>query len=272
MRHCNTSYILPLLAAILSFTSCETEIDLPYRSVEPLYVIEGRVTNETTEVVITRTRDMEDKLPEDSLSRAFVQISTNDGTTETLHYGPDGCYRPANPFTGTPGTEYTLSVMLDGRTYTSSSYMNKGTQITGIRFRWLEVMNNARLFCSVTLTDDPDEANYYAYWMRRNGENYRWNVTTDKGYEGDILPIDIGCMTRDEAEENDEEDRDDILYDGDEIEVEVRVIDRRTYDYLYSIVLSESTAANPAENFTGGCLGYFSAYSTVRAKTVYTAE
>lgn len=81
--------------------------------------------------------------------------------------------------------------------------------------------------------------------------------------------VDIACMDEDTVEENKEEDYDDILYEGDRITIEIQTIDRRTYDYLYSLGLSERTSANPIANFTGGCLGYFSAYSAVRIEDVF---
>ena len=36
-----------------------------------------------------------------------------------------------------------------------------------------------------------------------------------------------------------------------------------SYEYLYSLLLMDNTGTNPIENFTGGCLGYFSAFSGV---------
>ena len=50
------------------------------------------------------------------------------------------------------------------------------------------------------------------------------------------------------------------LQDGDRIEVEIRSIDRNSYDYLYSMQVMDNAGTNPIQNFTGGCLGYFSAY------------
>ena len=55
----------------------------------------------------------------------------------------------------------------------------------------------------------------------------------------------------------------DRLREGDELEAEVRTIDERSYEYLYSLLLMDNTGTNPIENFTGGCLGYFSAFSGV---------
>ena len=54
-----------------------------------------------------------------------------------------------------------------------------------------------------------------------------------------------------------------VWKEGDELEADVRTIDERSYDYLYSLLQMDNTGTNPIANFTGGCLGYFSAFSIV---------
>lgn len=76
-------------------------------------------------------------------------------------------------------------------------------------------------------------------------------------------------MTEKAAQDNKQEDWDEILYEGDIIELEMQTIDLRTYDYLNSLAMSEDSSANPISNFTNGCLGYFSAYSSVRMQIVF---
>ena len=55
----------------------------------------------------------------------------------------------------------------------------------------------------------------------------------------------------------------DALRDGDNIRLEVRAIDKRSYDYLYSMQVMDNAGTNPIANFTGGLLGYFSACNVV---------
>ena len=56
---------------------------------------------------------------------------------------------------------------------------------------------------------------------------------------------------------------DSVLNEGDMLRIEIRAIDQRAYDYLYSMQLMNDTGTNPIANFSGGCLGYFSAYHQV---------
>ena len=52
---------------------------------------------------------------------------------------------------------------------------------------------------------------------------------------------------------------------GDTVSVELQCIDKPVYKYFFSLRQTQeasATPANPTSNFTGGCLGYFSAYTT----------
>ncbi|MCD8172125.1 MAG: DUF4249 domain-containing protein [Alistipes sp.] len=261
--------ILPVL--VLLFTACEKEIEIDYRSVETIYVVEGRVTNEVTEVLLTRTRDMDDGSAPSPQDDATVTLTTGNGIRYNLSFEPDGYYR-APGLTGTVGERYTLSVSVDGREFTSESVMHDAVAIDGVWFQWLKVMGQRFVIMTFSFRDIPDQDNCYHYRILRNGENYRWNVLQDRGNDGKNIILDIVCMTEKIAEDNKEDDWDDILYEGDEIVVELQSIDQRTYDYLFSVGLSGSANTNPIDNFTGGCLGYFAAYSVSRASTVFSYD
>ncbi len=62
------------------------------------------------------------------------------------------------------------------------------------------------------------------------------------------------------------------LVQGDQVKVEMRCIDRNIYTYMRALAdlnSNNTTPANPPTNFTGGCLGYFSAHtSQVRQVTI----
>lgn len=264
-------YFLLLITMLL--ISCEKEIFLNYHSVEKKYVVEGILTNETSEIKITTTRDMEDSTKGKNVENAVVVISSNDGIREVFEYQENGYYRSATNITGYPGKTYTLSVTVDGQEYTSYSTMQHQAEIISAFFQWAKIMNNKILIFEIEIKDIAGEDNYYCYHMYRNGGNYRWDVFNDRGYADDVIPINIFCMSDNTMGGNDsgnrDVDEDEILSEGDIVTIEIRTIDRRVYDYLYSLGLSERTSANPIDNFTGGCLGYFSAYSVIRHETVY---
>lgn len=258
-----------ILLSLALFTSCEKEIDLGYRSIEKLYVVEGHLTNEKTEVLITYTRDMEDSIKGHGIGGALVKVSGDDGSAEVLEYGEDGYYRSPSGLIGNPGTTYTMDVQVGDEEFTSHSTMYGQAKIESMTFQWQKFIDNRILFCVLEIQDIPDEENYYCYRMYRNGKIYRWNIFQDKGNEDQVIQKNVFCMDEETAKDNKREDWDDILYEDDEITMEVQTIDRRTYDYLYSLGLSEHTSSNPIDNFTGGCLGYFAAYSSTSRHTVF---
>lgn len=265
-------YIYSMLVGVLVLTSCQKEINMDFHTIDPLFVIEGRVTNEVAEVIITQTKDVTDTTKWEGWNEAIVTITDADGHIEELEYWFDGWFHSLTGFVGQPGATYSLKVEIGDEVFTSTSTMNAAASLDQFYFRWLEVMNEKVVFCSLVMTDIADEENYYCYRVYRNGQSYRWGVFHDRGNDGQEITTDIYCMTQKKADENKEEDWDDILYEGDQISVELQTIDRRTYDYLYSLALSESTHYNPIDNFSGGCLGYFAAYSTVRESTEFSFD
>ena len=101
----NTTIIILLLAFL---ASCEKEINIDYHEVEPMVVIEGRVTNEGTMVQVRRSRSVTDSVHGQSLPGASVFIY-DDGVEHRLAYDPlDGCYK--TDLIGTPGHTYRMDV------------------------------------------------------------------------------------------------------------------------------------------------------------------
>ena len=62
----------------MALTACEKELDFKYHETEPVVVIEGRVTNEGTEVVITKSRSVTDSVKGRCQQGALVVVSSND--------------------------------------------------------------------------------------------------------------------------------------------------------------------------------------------------
>lgn len=256
------------IVALCLLCSCEEEIQLDYRPIEPIYVIEGHVSNEGSEVVITGTRDIEDPVLKTGIEVQSVVLSSDNGIKETLTYGEDGIYRSLS-FVGIPDETYTLTVVIDGEYYTSSSTMPGFTEIVSTSMRWEEMMGNDMLHLIVDVSDKADNVNYYYYRILRNGKLFKWNVVRDLNSSNSNMQFDISCMSRDKAEKNDPDDYDSILFEGDDITVEVRAIDMKAYDYLFSAKLSGQNHSNPVYNFNGEVLGYFSAYTSTSKSFVF---
>ena len=256
--------IFCIIAAAIMLASCTKEIDLDYRDVEPVPVIEGLLSVDKAEVKITKTRNMDDSTKMSGIRVDDVRYILPDGTEMALEYQSDGYYRPAN--TDIPlqdNATYTLRVTIDGVEYTGSSTLQPKIEITEPEFVWAELMDWMQVLEFET-TNVPEGAEVYG-WARihRNGEIYFSDAGSCKGDS----PFDIGLYYDSDMENDDEM----ILYDGDTLALEFRTIDEAVYRYLYEY---NSTRVNPQQFFTPSvegkiCMGYFAVYNSVKYETIY---
>lgn len=250
--------LLPLLL------SCEKEITISYNQVAPLYVAEAELTQNGTKVRISTTQDMHDNLRYSYVvDDAIVVLSWQGEVLDTLQYTSRGLYTSA--VEGFEGETYQLDIYIDDQHFQSTSTMQKEPQVNSFRFVWKDIVTERMLFADLRLQDIEGENNYYFMHIYRNKIGYRWAVMRDDTNPGQELQQLFNCTTERNMDNNDA----DALNDGDQIHVEVRSIDRRTYDYFYSMQVMDNAGTNPIANFTGGCLGYFSAYYVVSFDTVF---
>ena len=266
------SYLLPLTSYLLLLASCEKEIDIDYHQVAQLYVAEGLVTqdgttnrtNKPTYVRLTTTQDMTDNVSNGhNLVGATVVLSEDGYVLDTLHYWRNGYY--ISDCQGYEGSQYTIDIYLDGNHFQSSSVMQAEPQFSSFRFVWKDVLTERMLFADLKLEDIKGQNNYYFMHIYRNGIGYRWAVMDDSHNPGGELQQLFSCTTERELDKN----NDDGLKDGDKIHLEIRSIDRRTYDYFYSMQVMQNSGTNPVQNYTGGCLGYFSACNIITYDTTF---
>ncbi len=270
--------IFAIAASLLLLVSCEKEIDIDYNEIDPIVVIEGRVTNEGMEVAVRRSRSVNDSVHGLSLPGAEVTIHA-DGVEEHLAYDKsDGCYRSL--VKGVPGNTYRMTVDFEGKHYEASSTMPKLSTIITTGFYWLKVLDE-RMLVDVMWATDPnaDERNYFHYRVDRISSHphitdkmqqkpYRWNVFDDRGNPPGLVFRDIYCMAERTAEEDEEENWKNIIYEGDKLVLKLMTIDRTAYEYFRALSSGQSGGANPVSNISGGCLGYFMAAGVTHADTI----
>ena len=270
--------IIFLFSCLLTFslsqllTSCEKEIDIDYHQVDPLYVAEGLITQDgstnytkrPTFVRLTTTQDMTDNVSNGhNLMGATIVLSEDGYVLDTLRYWRNGYY--VSDCQGYEGSQYTIDIYLDGNHFQSSSVMQAEPQFSSFRFVWKDVLSERLLFADLKINDISGQNNYYFMHIYRNGIGYRWAVMDDSHNPGGELQQLFSCTTERNLDKND----DDGLKDGDKIHLEIRSIDRRTYDYFYSMQVMQNSATNPVQNYAGGCLGYFSACQIVTYDTTF---
>ena len=235
-------------------TSCKKDIDIDYHPVDPIYVVEASVSNDGMEARISETNNMDDNSTLSDIDGAKVVVTGSDGSVNTLTYTRNGYYRATAQ--GTPGVEYTIDITFDGNHFTSSSVMQNMPKMNSFRFIRKKIVTENYQMGELMIQDIPNEDNWYFMHIYRNGTGYRWAVKRDdQNPNGELQQL----FSFEREGSNDE----DLLRDGDRLHIEIRTIDQKSYDYLYSMQIMDNTGTNPPPNFTGGCLGYFSAYSQI---------
>ena len=243
----------------LALTACEKEIPVDYRQVEPLYVAEATMSQEGTKVVVSTTQNVTDNSRNGHIidNATVVLSSKKDDYSETLKYNKNGTY--TSTWKAKPGYTYDIDIEIDGKHFTSSSTMQDAPVMKSFRFVWKKMLSEKILFGDLHIEDTKDKRSYYFMHIYRNGVGYRWAVMNDdKDPNGDLQQL-FQCTTERDMDKGDS----DALQDGDNIKLEIRSIDKLSYDYLYSMQVMDNAGTNPIANFTGGCLGYFSAYYVI---------
>lgn len=252
---------LPLyLLFFLLLTGCKKDIEVDYHQVNPLYAVEASVSNDGMQARISLTNDMDDNNTISTISGATVVITGSDGTNVTLPYVSNGTYKSLAK--GTPGVTYTIDIDIDGHHFSSSSTMQKKPTINQFHFIWKPIMKERLLMGELLFQDIANEDNWYFIHLYRNGKGMRWAVKRDEVDPNKELQQLFSFAMEDSNDE-------DMLKEGDRMHLELRSIDQKTYDYFYSMQMMDNSSNNPLPDYTGGCLGYFSAYSQVTYDCVF---
>jgi Domain of unknown function (DUF4249) len=258
--------ILIFIFASLLFSSCTEEIILDLNSANPQIVIEGAVTDQRVpyEIKISKTINFSDKNEFPAVRGADVTIADNAGVSEKLVEASPGVYKTSK-LRGTPGRRYTLTVIVDGKTYTAVSSMPAVVRLESVDITESQIPNlgnnpDQKFYDVFPNYYDPEDAtDYYLFNQYSGGKKDKgfFNVKNDLLSNGqyNYEPLFLGLNVKAK----------------DSLKVEMLHIDKGVYNYYYSLSqLGEEgsgTPTNPLTNIKGGALGYFSAH-TLQSKTV----
>ena len=253
-------FLLPLTSFII--LSCEKDIEIDYHQVPSLYVVEAYVSNTSMEARVSRTKNMDDNSSQSDISNATIVITGDDGSSDKLKYLSNGRYYANSK--GVPGVTYTINVDVDGEHFTSTSTMQKKPTINSFRVIRKKIATEWFQIGELKFQDLPNEDNWYFMHIYRNDLGYRWAVLDDRNDPNEERQQLFTFFREGDGGS-------DVLRDGDDLRIELYSIDQRAYDYLFSMQMMDNTGTNPIPNFSGGCLGYFSARWLVAKPFVYKA-
>ena len=256
------SVLLFFCLNIVLLSSCEKDIEIDYHQVPSLYVVEASVSNTNMEARISRTQNMDDNSSKSDINNAVVVITGDDGSNNQLKYLSNGRYYSSSR--GVPGVTYTITVDIDGEHFTSTSTMQNKPTINSFRVIRKKIATEWFQIGELKFQDLPNEDNWYFMHIYHNDLGYRWAVLDDRNDPNQERQQLFTFFREGEGGS-------DVLRDGDDLRIELYTIDQRAYGYLFSMQMMENTGTNPIPNFSGGCLGFFSAHWLVAIPYTYRA-
>ncbi|MDE6522850.1 MAG: DUF4249 domain-containing protein [Muribaculaceae bacterium] len=247
---------------ILLLPSCEKDLDFKYHDIDPLTVIEAELTPEGARVAITLTTPMDEPMDRSRLTDAIVTLyDITDGIQFSLTANNQGYFR--NPTPGIAGHDYRLTVERNGTIYESFTHMYPPTEIVSLEFNWINMPYDQVAVLQAQYLDNP-ATDQECYWVKlyRNGEIYSWQEQDDRGAIDGVATFFTMTSRRD----TDEEDDEDVLFDGDVMTFYVTQISKEMHDYLEAL----QNDSNGPSLFTGPrVLGYFLASSPTSSSITF---
>ena len=248
--------IVSAVCLSLALVSCEKELDISYHDIDPLPVIEAQLTPDGARVGITMTTPMDEPMDRTRLTDAVVTLTDlTVGTVYNLQADADGYF--VEPAPGVADHDYRLTVERGECCYEAVTTMYPATEIVSMEFNWIKMPYDYVAVFQGQFYDN-EAVDGECYWIKlyRNGEIYMWGEIDDRGTVDGICTVATMTTRRD----TDEEDDDDVIFDGDEITFAVMRISREMHDYLEAL---QNDSNGPAMFSGDKCLGYFMASSPV---------
>lgn len=253
-----TLYYILLAFLAMALFSCEKVIDVNLNDEDPKVVIEAMFTaGETThQVVITKTLNFSEAEPYPVVDNAVVTVTDNLGNSQVLSYAGNGVYETTG-YAVVEGRTYTLTAVIDGQTYTALSTVPTAVpidQLTVLSFQFGPDTVNAL----IPLRMDPAGVkNFYQFNLFNNSERVSGIYLQDDAFS-DGIQVQQPIF-----------DNEGSYKSGDTAFVEMYGIDEPVYNYFFALLQNQTaTPANPTSNFSGGCLGYFSARTKDTASVI----
>ncbi|MBC7948934.1 MAG: DUF4249 domain-containing protein [Chitinophagaceae bacterium] len=259
---------LILFLSVILLTSCEKVINLDLDSGEKKYVIEGVLTDQpgTTKVLISQTKDFDEDNNFPGVPGATVSITESGGTTTLLTPTSSGVYEAPN-LVGVVGKDYTLSVSVNGSSFTAVSTMSTRVNLDSIFVTDEFLFTDTRKIVNAVYKDPPGRGDNYRFiqYVNRVKEN-KVLVQNDDYTDGRMVTAKLFYFS-------DDEDDVGIINSGDTVRIDMLCIDPAVFRYWFSLDRSatggsgQATPSNPVSNLQGGALGYFSAH-TLQTKSM----
>ena len=264
-------YILILISSLL-FCQCTEKIDVNLFDSPVQLVVEGYVTNYTAQhlVQLSWSSPYFSNSPPERVSGATVTIEDSE-IVYSLSEVKTGIYISDYYFAGIPGRTYTLTIELEGETYTATSKMPTVQRIDSIGF--FQQFEHELYYDIKLYSQEPSSPGDHYFWRVYKDYNLVSKNLTQYVFANDDL-INGNYMNGIKVQTVEAKV-------GSRITLEMASITEEYYEYCLAIIKEtlyadgpfESAPASIAGNITNGALGFFTACSlTSKSKYVTGVE
>lgn len=251
--------MLLILSLTWLLAGCEKTVELDYKSNQSRIIIEGNITNQTGPygVKISKSLGLSETGNYPAVDGAVVTISDDAGNSETLLPESSGVYR-TSVLSGVEGRTYTLTVMVENRTYTAQSTMPVRVAFDSIKVEEIIFTGEAEYNLIPVYRDPVTKGNIYRFVLSVNDR-----LISQHFVQNDEVKNGVVNTTRLEVNDGDLE-----LKSGDLIGIKMQCIDKKAGLFYTTLALmgdsgpgGGTTPNNPPNNFSNGALGLFSAHT-----------
>ncbi|HEY0244833.1 MAG TPA: DUF4249 family protein, partial [Mucilaginibacter sp.] len=216
-------YAMLAVIILLTVTSCQKVVDLKLSNADAQLVIEGNVTNARgpQAVTISRTVPFTNTNIFPSISGATVTIGDGRGNIYKLIEGTTPGTYITNAFTGRAGLTYTLTIVVDGKTYTGSSTMPAAVVFDPLSYAD-DAFDTGSKSVTVNFHDPIIVPNQYRFVMYVNSVQIKDIFTSNDDFaDGGYVNLELYQS-------------DVKIKAGDTVAVEEQCIDKNMYTYWFS--------------------------------------
>lgn len=282
--------LFALIVVVIS--SCEKAISFRPESVDKQPVVEATIEKgEYPMVLLTSSFDYFGKITPALLQNIFIHdavisISNGSQTMQLKEYSIaafDTLYRVyyytvdsaqlASSFRGEENKTYSLTIVSNGKTYTSTTTIPVITW-TLDTLTWREPVfaeDSLKAIVTAKITERPPYGNYIRYFTKRNRESFLAPYTSafdDQVVNGTTYSVDVdpGIDRNDPPSDNEPN----LFNRGDTVVMKWSNINKQTFDFWRTLEYNYASVGNPfaapskvTGNISGGALGYFGGYNSM---------
>ncbi|WP_300665189.1 DUF4249 family protein [Fluviicola sp.] len=255
MKFAITTFLSLLFLLVIS--GCQKVINVDLNDTDQKVVVEGVILRGDTiqRVRVTKTQNFDESTNPPAVDNAVVTVIDNLGNAASFTSVGNGWYELTS-YPGVEGRTYTLSVSVDGNTYSGSSTMPNFQPLANLYAGFYPFGTDTLISVVPAHYDEGGVQNFFQFHVYRNGERDKSiYIQDDQFTDGNLViqPLFVSDIQM-----------------QDTVRVDFFCIDKPVYSYFNQLSINSSssaTPANPVSNMSGGCMGYFSA-RTFDSKTV----